>query len=156
MTLIRDPFEPRNPDFEARVRDSFDRQPFMTHCGITLTIVEPGFVEMRCPRRHELTQQHGFLHGGLVGTLADCAAGYAAFSLMRAQDTVLTIEYKVNMMAPAAGAEVIAQAAVRRAGGSIMVVQAEVTTLIDGAEKRCATALATMLVKKDTPDAPPT
>ena len=152
-------FNPKNPAFEARVRDSFDRQPFMHHCNITMPVVEPGYVEMRVDYDRALTQQHGFLHGGLVGTVADCTAGYAAFSLMRAEDSVVTVEYKINMLAPAHGRTMVGRSRVIRAGGSLMVCQSDIYVLQgegDGvSEKHCATALATMMVLKDTPDAPP-
>ncbi len=149
-------FQPRNPDFERRVRDSFARQPFMAHCGIAMPVVEPGFVEMRVAYDEPLTQQHGFLHGGLVGTVADCACGYAAFSLMRAEDSVVTVEYKINLLSPAEGDELIGRARVIRAGGSLMVCQAEIGMREGKAERACATALCTLMVLKDTPDAPRT
>ena len=150
-------FKPKNPDFEARVRDSFNRQPFMHHCNITMPVVEAGYVEMRVDYDHALTQQHGFLHGGLVGTVADCTAGYAAFSLMRAEDSVVTVEYKINMLAPAHGRTMLGRSRVVRAGGSLMVCQSDlyVSQGEDAAEKHCATALVTLMVLKDTPDAPP-
>jgi len=149
-------FQPRNPDFERRVRDSFARQPFMAHCGITMPVVAPGFVEMRVVYDEPLTQQHGFLHGGLVGTVADCACGYAAFSLMRAEDSVITVEYKINLLSPAEGDELIGRARVIRAGGSLMVCQGDISMLKGDTEVPCATALSTLMVLKDIPDAPRT
>ncbi len=157
----RPAFKPKNPDFEARVRGSFDRQPFMHHCRITMPAVEPGYVEMRVDYDRALTQQHGFLHGGLVGTVADCTAGYAAFSLMRAEDSVITVEYKINMLAPAHGRTMLGKSRVIRAGGSLMVCQSDLYVLQGDAEgnraeeKHCATALVTLMVLKNTPDAPP-
>lgn len=150
-------FKPKNPDFAARVRDSFNRQPFMHHCNITMPAVEPGYVEMRVDHDPALTQQHGFLHGGLVGTVADCAAGYAAFSLMRAEDSVVTVEYKINMLTPALGRTMIGRSRVIRAGGSLMVCQSDLFVVSGeaAAEKHCATALVTLMVLKNTPDAPP-
>lgn len=155
----RPAFKPKNPNFEARVRDSFDRQPFMHHCNITMPVVAPGHVEMRVDYDRALTQQHGFLHGGLVGTVADCTAGYAAFSLMRAEDSVVTVEYKINMLAPAHGRTMLCRSRVIRAGGSLMVCQSDLYVLQGEAEtaveKHCAIALVTLMVLKDTPDAPP-
>lgn len=162
MTQGNPGFVPKNPDFESRVRDSFSRQPFMHHCNITMPVVEPGYVEMRVDHDHALTQQHGFLHGGLVGTVADCTAGYAAFSLMRAEDSVITVEYKINMLAPAHGNTMLGRSRVIRAGGSLMICQSDLYVLggpgkAGGAatEKHCATALVTLMVLKNTPDAPP-
>jgi uncharacterized protein (TIGR00369 family) len=96
-------FTPANPNFAARVRDSFARQRFMATIGAELTAVEPGRCEIRLPYREDLTQQHAFFHGGVIGTLADNAAGYAAFSLMPADASVLTVEYKLNLLAPGTG-----------------------------------------------------
>src|SRR5690606_17264829 len=91
-------FEPLNPDFAARVRDSFARQPMMAHLGATLAAVEPGYCEIHLPWRRELTQQHGYIHGGALAAIIDSAAGYAAFSLMPADASVLTVEYKLNLL----------------------------------------------------------
>ena len=105
-------FEARNPDFEARVRESFARQTFMKTLGAELGAVAPGRVEIRLPYREDLCQQHGYFHGGVIGTLADNAGGYAAFSLMAAEDSVLTVEYKMNIVAPGAGVALVAEGAV--------------------------------------------
>ena len=96
-------FKVRDPNFKARIRDSFKRQPFMETVGATLGIIEPGRVEIEAPSGTHITQQHGFIHGGVVGAIADSAAGYAAYSLMDAKDSVLTVEYKLNLLAPAKG-----------------------------------------------------
>ncbi len=92
------PLAPADPDFAARVRDSFGRQPFMEHIGARITALEPGFCEITVDHRRELTQQHGFVHGGVLASIADSAAGYAAFSLMPAEASVLTVEYKLNLL----------------------------------------------------------
>ncbi len=101
--------EAADPDFERRVRNSFARQAFMGFIGSELAEVRPGFCEIRLPYRKELSQQHGFFHGGVVGTLADNAAGYCSYSLARAVDSVLTVEYKLNLLAPARGDLLIAR-----------------------------------------------
>jgi len=145
----------RDPDFEHRVRDSFARQPFMGLLGIELVDVRPGAVEMRVPYREELTQQHGYLHGGLVGTLADCAAGYAAYSLMAAEDTLLTVEFKLNLMAPATGEALVCRGRVVRPGRTLTVCQSDVYGLAGGEEKHCATALCTLMTLAGRADAPP-
>ena len=119
-------FQPANPDFEARVRDSFGRQPFMGYLGAELTLVEPGRCEICLPNRKELTQQHGYMHGGALATIADCAAGYAAFSLMPADASVLTVEYKLNIMRPGLGDKMTARANVIKPGRNISVVESNV------------------------------
>ena len=95
--------EPQDPDFAAKVRDSFARQRVMDTIGAELTRVDPGLVEIELPHREDLTQQHGYLHAGITTTIADSAGGYACFSLMPPKASVLTVEYKVNLLAPAAG-----------------------------------------------------
>src|ERR1700754_4896811 len=87
-----------DPDYAAKVRDSFERQPAMRLIGATLTALQPGFCELRLASRGELTQQHGFVHGGVVGMIADSACGYAGYSMMPPGASVLTVEYKINML----------------------------------------------------------
>ena len=94
-------FEPRDPDFEARVRNSFSRQTAMHTLGAVLGRVNPGEVEIEMPYRTDLSQQHGFIHGGITTAILDSACGYAAFSLSAPDTAVLTVEYKVNFIAPA-------------------------------------------------------
>jgi uncharacterized protein (TIGR00369 family) len=136
---------------KTRVRASFDRQRIMTTLGATLAQVEPGRAEIRLPYRAELTQQHGFLHAGIVATIADSACGYAAFSLMPADAAVLTIEYKINLMAPARGEAFTARGRVLRAGKTVTVCQAEVHALREGAEHLVATLLATIMTVRERP-----
>src|SRR5687767_9386337 len=109
-------FQAQDPNFERRVRESFARQQLMHTLGATLTLVEPGVVEIELPYRTELTQQHGFIHAGVHASVLDSACGYAALSLMTADAAVLSIEFKVNMLAPAQGERLIARAEVKRAG----------------------------------------
>ena len=92
-------FEPQDDQFERRVRDSFERQAVMRTIGAALTRVEPGRVDIELPFRDDLTQQHGFVHAGIIATILDSACGYAAFSLMPTDAAVLSIEYKINMWA---------------------------------------------------------
>ena len=117
---------PPNPDFENRVRASFTRQRARALLGAYLTRVEPGGVDIELPFRDDLGQQHGFVHGGVVGMIADSAGGYAAFTLMPADASVLTVEYKMNMLAPAEGDMLIARGEVLKAGRSLCVVRADV------------------------------
>ena len=113
---------PADPDFEQRTRDSFARQPAMTTIGIELREVGAGSVVLAMPYRADLTQQHGFQHAGIVATGLDSACGYAAFSLMPADAGVLTIEFKVNLLAPARGPLLTFEGTVTKPGRTISVV----------------------------------
>lgn len=143
---------PANPDFEARVRDSFSRQSFMSTIGAELVRVEPGEVDIRVPYRADLCQQHGLFHGGLIGTIADNAAGYASFSLMPAENSVLTVEYKLNFVSPAQGDALISRARVTRAGRRVTVCHIDVFAEAEGVEKLCASALGTFMTLENTSD----
>ena len=121
--------QPRDPQFESRVRASFARQRFMATLGATLERVAPGEVTIAFTHRDELTQQHGFLHAGVVTSVADSACGYAALSLMELGAGVLSVEFKVNMLAPAAGERFIATGRVVRSGRTLTVCAGEVTAV---------------------------
>ena len=144
-------FEPRNPEFEALVRQSFARQRVMALIGAEMTHVEPGVVEITLPTRVDLTQQHGFIHAGIVTTIVDSACGYAALTLAPAGSDVLTIEYKVNFMEPANGERLIARGRVLRSGRTITVCAGDVSALREGRERPIATMLATMRIMSGTP-----
>lgn len=116
------PLQAADADFAARVRASFDRQAVMHTLGAALAEVEAGRVVITMAHRPELTQQHGFLHAGIVSTALDSACGYAAFSLMPADAAVLTIEFKINLLAPARGPEFRFEGQVAKAGRTISVV----------------------------------
>ena len=135
--------------FEARVRDSFKRQRLMSTIGATIEDVRPGQVSLRMPFREDLTQQHGFLHAGTIAALADSACGYAALTLMPADAAVLSIEFKVNMLAPAKGESFVARGVVLRAGRTIMVCRADVFSEQTGQEKLVAAMQGTMMVVRD-------
>jgi uncharacterized protein (TIGR00369 family) len=109
--------------YEQRVRDSFARQRVMATLGARLLRIDPGEVEIELPYREELSQQHGFLHAGIVTTVLDSAAGYAAFTLMPADAGVLSVEFKTHLLAPAVGERLIGRARVVRAGRSLTVVK---------------------------------
>jgi uncharacterized protein (TIGR00369 family) len=138
-------FEPRDQDFEQRVRGSFRRQKIMETIGAALTFVAPGQVEIELPFRDSLTQQHGYLHAGVITTVADSACGYAALSLFAADAEVLTVEYKVNFLAPAQGTRFVARGRVLRSGRTVSVCAAEVVAVNAGAEVPVAMMLATMI-----------
>lgn len=144
--------QPRNPDFADRVRDSFGRQAFMRTIGAELTEVAPGRVEMRLPYRPELGQQHGFFHGGVIGTLADNAGGYAAFTLMAPEDSILTVEYKMNIVSPGRGEALVAVGTVLKPGRTLTICDVKVYAETAGERKLCATALCTLMTMKDMSD----
>ena len=119
-------FTPLNPHYAERVRHSFARQAAMRLVGATLTEVGPGTVSIELPVREDLTQQHKYVHGGIVGMIADSAGGYAAFTLMPADASVLTVEYKINMLAPATGERLVAVGTVLKPGRTLSIVRADV------------------------------
>jgi uncharacterized protein (TIGR00369 family) len=129
----------------AGVRASFARQGFMEHLGAQLAEVGEGTCTITCRPRPELTQQHGFMHAGVVGAIADSAAGYAALSLLPAGSEVLTVEYKLNLLAPAEGDLLIARGRVVRSGRTLTVCEATVSAVRHRAETPCAVMLATMI-----------
>jgi len=144
--------EPSNLHFQEAVRESFAAQHLMATIGARLTRVAGGEIEIRVAFRRDLTQQHGFLHAGVVTSVLDSACGYAAFSLMPEGAGVLTLEFKTNFLAPAKGEELIARGHVLRAGRTITVCQAEASMLTAGAEKSVATMLATIMTVRDRLD----
>jgi len=119
--------EPQDPDFEARVRASFAKQSFMATLGAQLVRVEPGLVEIELSFRQDLTQQHGYIHAGALATIADSACGYAALTLMPPGAGVVSVEFKINMLAPAVGERFLAVGRVVRAGRTLTVCHGDVT-----------------------------
>ena len=145
--------KPRSPqtlkpssEFAARVAASFAKQRLMQSIGAQLEEIAAGRVSIRLPFRDDLTQQHGFLHAGAIAAVADSACGYAALTLMPSDAAVLSIEFKVNMLAPAKGDSIIARAEVIRPGRNIMVCRADVQALQGGSEKLVAAMQGTMMV----------
>src|SRR5437762_7913781 len=114
-----------DPHFAIRIRASFGRQKAMALIGASLTNVAPGAVEVALPFRDDLTQQKGFVHGGIIGMIADTACGYAAYSLMPADCSLVTVEYKMNILAPGRGA-LIARGEVVKAGRTLTATRGEV------------------------------
>ncbi len=138
-------FLPRTPDFEQRVRDSFARQGVMGTLGAQLLRVEPGVVEIGLDWAPGLTQQHGFLHAGVVSTALDSACGYAGFSLMAADAAVLTIEFKINLLAPAKGQRFRMVGTVLKPGRTITVAEGQAFAIDNGQEKLIATMGCTLM-----------
>ncbi|MGB3500828.1 MAG: PaaI family thioesterase [Mesorhizobium sp.] len=133
-------------DYEERVRGSFARQKAMETIGAQLTVVTPGTIEIEMPYKIELTQQHGFLHAGIISTALDSACGYAAYSLMPPEAAVLTIEFKINMLAPGKGARFLFRGNVTKPGRTIIVADGQAYAFSDDGEARLiATMTATIM-----------
>ena len=145
MPMTQPAFLPRTPDFEQRVRDSFARQGVMGTLGAQLLRVEPGAVEIGLDWAPGLTQQHGFLHAGVVSTALDSACGYAGFSLMAADAAVLTIEFKINLLAPAKGQRFRMVGTVLKPGRTITVAEGQAYAIDNGQEKLIATMGCTLM-----------
>ena len=141
---------PADPHFAARIRESFARQKAMTLIGASLGMVAPGAVEIALPFRDDLTQQKGYIHGGIIGMIADSAAGYAAYSLMPADCSLVTVEYKVNILLPATSS-LTARGEVVKPGRTLTVARAEVYAQ-DG--KHVATMQQTLMMLAGRPDRP--
>ena len=118
--------QPADPDVKERIRESFERQGLMRHLGAALGVVAPGRVHIVLPSRPEVTQQHGYVHAGATSAIADSAGGYAALTLFDAASEVLTVEYKINLLAPAAGDHLEAVGTVVRSGRTLTVCTLEV------------------------------
>ena len=138
-------FEPQDPGYAARVRDSFARQGAMATIGAALAAIEPGRVVIELEWAPALTQQHGFLHAGMVGTALDSACGYAGFTLMPVEAAVLTIEYKINLLAPAKGQRFRMVGTVVKPGRTVTVAEGRAYALDDGKEKLVATMGCTLM-----------
>jgi uncharacterized protein (TIGR00369 family) len=139
-------FEPADAGYAERLRASFDRQAAMATIGASLAEIAPGRVVIALPFQQALTQQHGFLHAGMVATALDSACGYAAFSLMPETAGVLTIEFKINLLAPAAGEHFRMEGLVVKPGRTITVTEGRAYAVTAGREKLIATMGATMMV----------
>ena len=130
---------------ESIVRDSFSQQGFMKTLGAEISVLDHGQVEIRVAYRPTLTQQNGFIHAGVLTSILDSACGYAAMSVGPEKHDVLSVEFKVNLLAPAKGERFVARAAVKRAGKNLTVCTADAFAIQNGQEKVVATMLATMM-----------
>jgi uncharacterized protein (TIGR00369 family) len=146
-------FTPLNPHYERRVRDSFARQGAMRLLGARLVEVRPGYCAIELPYREDLTQQHGYVHAGIVSAIVDSAGGYAAFTLFPEDASVLTVEYKLNLLAPAAGERLIAQAEVVKPGRTLAITRGEVYAETGGKRTLCAIMQQTLIVLTGRQDA---
>jgi uncharacterized protein (TIGR00369 family) len=132
-------------DPAERIKASFSKQGLMGTLGATLGTIAPGRVDIELRPSPGISQQHGFVHAGAISAIADTAAGYAALSLMPADTGVLTTEFKINLVAPAAGERIVARGRVVKAGRTLTLAQAEVFAVSDGQEKLIALLTATMM-----------
>lgn len=136
-------FTPKDPDYERRVRASFDRQQAMKTIGAFLTVIDPGRVVIELPYAQALTQQHGFMHAGMIATALDSACGYAASTLMPHDAGILTIEYKINLIAPGKGELFRMEAEVVKPGRTVTIVDGRAYAVDQGRDKLIATMTAT-------------
>ena len=134
-----------NPNFVAEIKDSFAKQTIMALIGGELTRVEPGVVEISLRYRNDLTQQHGYVHAGIITTIADSACGYAAYTLMPPNSDVLAVEFKVNLMRPAKGETFLARAEVIKSGRTLTVVRADVHAITGNQRELVAIMQGTMM-----------
>jgi uncharacterized protein (TIGR00369 family) len=138
-------FEPRDINFAEKVRESFARQPVMDLIGAELTRIEAGAVDIKLAYRADLTQQNGFLHAGITSTIVDSACGYAAFSLMPEGSDVLTTEFKINLLAPAAGDYFLAVGRILKPGRTLTIARGDVFAVRKDEKKMIATMLSTVM-----------
>ncbi|TPQ20721.1 PaaI family thioesterase [Streptomyces sporangiiformans] len=137
--------EPASPEVRARIQASFERQGLMGHLGARIVHIAPGRVHIALPSRPEVTQQHGYFHAGATSAIADSAGGYAAFTLFPEDTSVLTVEYKINLLAPAAGEHIEAVGTVLKSGRTLTVCQLEVFGVQDDRRTLVATGQQTLI-----------
>jgi uncharacterized protein (TIGR00369 family) len=142
---VKRSFEARDPDWESKVRASFARQKVMALIGARLAALQPGYCEIRLPFRDDLSQQNGYFHAGIIGTVVDSAGGYAGFSLMPAGSDVLSVEFKLNLMSPADGELLIATGEVLKSGKNLVIARGEVYVTKAGRITHCATMQQTLM-----------
>jgi uncharacterized protein (TIGR00369 family) len=141
-----------SPRVRARILASFDRQGLMRHLGARVSHVAPGRVHIVLPSRPEITQQHGYIHAGATGAIADSAGGYAAFTLFGEGTSVLTVEYKINLLAPAEGDHLEAVGTVLRSGRTLTVCRLEVFGVRDDRRSLVATGQQTLMCVEERPE----
>lgn len=147
------PFQPRDPHWNDKVRDSFAKQGVMGLIGATLADVWPGGCEIHLPYRSDLSQQHGFFHAGVTSTVVDSAAGYAGFSLMGPGTSVLSVEFKINLLAPADGELLIATGEVVKPGKNLVITRGDAWVVKNGKTTHCAMMQQTLMTMHDKPEA---
>lgn len=138
-------FEPRDPDYARRVREAFEGQAMLASLGVEFGRVEPGFCELQLPYREDISQNHGYFHGGAIATLADVCGGFAGWSLLPAGRWIVTVEYKTNIVSPGRGERLVGRGRVVRAGRALTTTEIEILAIDQGRETLCATALQTLM-----------
>jgi len=147
-------FVPANPDYVTRVRESFARQGAMRTIGATLVAIEPGYCAIEVVPRPALSQQHGLVHAGIVAAIVDSAGGYAGFSLFPADASVLTVEFKLNLLAPAGGERLVAEGFVVKSGRTLTITRGEVHGVENGRRTLVALMQQTLMTMHGRPDTP--
>ena len=142
----------RPTDFRARIRESFEKQAVMRTIGAELTLIEPGTIEIELPFDEKLTQQHGFLHAGIISTALNTAGTYAAYSVLDPDASILTIEFKVNLMSPGRGERFLFRGEIIKPGNNLIVADGRAYALSDGPTKLIASMTGTMMVVKGRED----
>jgi uncharacterized protein (TIGR00369 family) len=146
-------FEPKDPRYATRVRESFARQGAMRLIGAELIDVAPGYCAIGLVPRPEVAQQHGYVHAGMIGAIVDSAGGYAGFTLFPPDASVLTVEYKLNLLAPATGDRLVALGFVVKSGRTLAITRGEVHAERDGKRSLVALMQQTLMVMHGKPDA---
>jgi uncharacterized protein (TIGR00369 family) len=147
-----DALEQATPEVQARVKGSFERQGLMEHLGAQLTHIGPGRVHIELPASPEVTQQHGYFHAGATSSIADSAGGYAAFTLFPENSSVLTVEYKINLLAPAEGEHIEAVGQVLKSGRTLTVCNLEVFAIQATSRTLVAVGQQTLICLHNHPD----
>ena len=145
-------FDPRDSSWDEKVRASFARQGVMGLIGAELADVWPGGCEIRLPYRENLSQQHGFFHAGITSAVVDSAGGYAGFSLMAPNTSVLTVEFKINLLAPADGELMIAVGEVVKPGRNLIIARGDAWVVKHGKPTHCAMMQQTLMTMHGKPD----
>jgi uncharacterized protein (TIGR00369 family) len=143
--MVMTDFIPQSENYVEIVQQAFANQGFMDFLGVELAEVKPGYCELHLPFKPQLDQHHGYFHGGAIGTLADVSGGFAGYSLLPAGKAMLTVEYKLNIIAPGAGDYLKGVGRVVKSGRTLTVTEIDVFGVRDGVETQCATAIQTLM-----------
>jgi len=146
-------FVARDPGYAQRIRASFARQGAMALIGAELAELAPGYCAISIVPRADISQQHGYVHAGIVGTIVDTAGGYAGFTLFPADSSVLTVEFKLNLLAPATGDRLVAEGFVVKPGRTLAITRGEVHAEKDGKRTLVALMQQTLIVLHGKADA---
>ena len=138
-------FVPKSENYIQLVQKAFDQQGYMKHLGVEIADIRPGYCELHLPYKKELDQHHGYFHGGVIGSLADVSGGFAGFSLLPEGKAMLTVEYKLNIIAPGEGDYLKGVGRVVKAGRTLTVTEIDVFGVSGGKELQCATAIQTLM-----------